>query len=130
MLRESLSGRKAGRRMFRLHARSILDVPSTTPKPTRVLEAPVSAPAPVTFCLGLWRLVRKSLVRWWLRLWAYQPNTLRSRWRETWIFEARLAYQKTCPSALRAFIFILMLLLLRQPRNNCADCAKRRSNIV
>ena len=49
---------------------------------------------------------------------------------ETWIFEARLAYQKTCPSALRAFIFILTLLLLRQPRNNCADCAKRRSNIV
>src|SRR2546429_2141 len=50
--------------------------------------------------------------------------------REPWIFEARLAYQKTCPSALRAFIFILMLLLVRQPRNNCADCAKRRSNIV
>src|SRR6266576_3697238 len=85
---------------------------------------------PVAFCLGLWRLARRSPVRWWLRLWAYQPNALRSPWRETWIFEAPLAYQKTCPSALRAFIFILMLLLLRQPRNNCADCAKRQSNIV
>jgi len=38
--------------------------------------------------------------------------------------------KRPCRSALRAFIFILMLLLLTQPRNNCADCAKRQSNIV
>jgi hypothetical protein len=28
-------------------------------------------------------------------LWAYRPNALRSRWRETWISEVPLAYQKT-----------------------------------
>jgi choline kinase len=51
-------------------------------------------------------------VRWWLRLWAYQPNASRSRWRETWIYEVHLAYQKTCPSVSRAFIFNLMLMRL------------------
>lgn len=93
-------------------------------------EAAVPAPVPVTFCLGLWRLARRSPVRWWLRLWAYQPNALRSRWRETWISEVPLAYQKTCPSALRAFIFILMLLRLRQHRNNCADCERKQNSIA
>src|SRR6266566_5934509 len=101
MLHKSESGRKVGRRMFRWPARSTSGVPSTMPKPTRESEAAVPAPVPVTFCLGLWRLARRSPVRWWLRLWAYQPNALRSPWRETWIFEAPLAYQKTCPSALR-----------------------------
>jgi hypothetical protein len=93
-------------------------------------EAAVPAPVPVTFCLGLWRLARRSPVRWWLRLWAYQPNALRSRWRETWISEAPLVSPKTCPSALRTFIFILMSPRLRQPRNNCADCERKQSSIA
>src|ERR1700681_162378 len=117
-----------GKRAFRRSTAS--GVPSTMPKPTRESAAAVPAPVLVTFCLGLWRLVRKSPVRWWPRLWAYQPNALRSRSRETWIFEAPLAYQKTCPSALRAFIFILTLLLLRQPRSNCADCKRKQNSIA
>ena len=111
--------------------RSTSDVPSTMPRPTRESEAAVPAPVPVTFCLGLWRLARRSPVRWWLRLWAYQPNALkRSRWRETWISEVPLAYQKTCSSALRVFIFILMSMRLRPPRNNCMDCEKKRNSIA
>src|SRR2546425_10532889 len=91
MLRKSLSGRKAGRRRFRLHARSILDAPSTRPRPTRESEAKVAAPVPETFCLGLWRPARRSPARWLLRRWAYRPNVLRLRPKGTWIFEARLA---------------------------------------
>ena len=47
-------------------------------------------------CSARWRLVRRSPVKWWLRRWAYRRNALRSRWKETWIFEARSAFQKTC----------------------------------
>src|SRR4030081_3890676 len=74
-------------------------------RPTKESGAPGPALVRATFCLGLWRLARRSPVRWWAQLWACQPNALRSRWKETWISEARLAYQKTCPPALRAFIF-------------------------
>src|SRR5207245_10745044 len=106
------------------------DVPSTQPRPTRESEALVAALVPVTFYWALWRLARRSPVRWWRRLWAYQPNTLKLRWTATWISEAPSAYQKTCPSALRAFIFILMLLRLRQPRNNCVDCERKQNSIA
>src|SRR4029077_11603968 len=69
----------------------------TKPKRTRELEARVPAPVPVTFCLGLWQLVRRSPVRWWLRLWAYRLNALRSRWRETWILRGTLGRSKDVP---------------------------------
>src|ERR1022692_4922672 len=91
--RESRSGRKGHRRMFQWHARLISGVPSTRLRPTRESEAPVPALAPAIFCLGRWRPARRSPVRWWLRLWAFRPNALRSQWRETWISEVRLAYQ-------------------------------------
>src|ERR1700687_3588991 len=130
MPRISLCGRKADKRMFRWHAPSISDVLSTRPRPTRESEAPEPAPVPVISCLGLWRLARRSLARWWRRLWAYQPNVLRLRWREAWVFEVLLAYQKTCPSALKAFISILMSPRLRQHRNNCADCERKQNSIA
>ncbi len=41
-----------------------------------------------------------------------------------------VGFEKTCPSALRAFIFILTLLLLRQPRSNCADCKRKQNSIA
>ena len=80
--------------------------------------------------LGVWRLARRSPVRWWPRLWVYPPNALRSRWKETWIFAALSAYPKTCPSALKRFIFISMLLRLMQPRNNCAGCERKQNSIA
>ena len=41
-----------------------------------------------------------------------------------------LGISKDVPSALRAFIFILTLLLLRQPRSNCADCKRKQNSIA
>ena len=61
---------------------------------------------------------------------AYPPSALRSRWKGTWIFEAPLAYQKTCLSALRPFDFILMSLRRRRPQNNCADCGRKQNSIA
>ena len=46
--RKSLSARKACRRIFLWHARSISDVPSTRPRPTRESEATVPAPVPAS----------------------------------------------------------------------------------
>src|SRR5712672_2591838 len=130
MLRASQSGQKAGRRTLRLPAQLISAAPSTKPRPTRELEARVPAPAPVTFCLGLWRHARRSPVRWWLQRWAFPPNESKSQWMATWIFEARLAYQETCPSALKAFVSILTLLHLKQQQNNSADCERKRNSIA
>src|SRR5713226_6543164 len=42
------------------------------------------ARVPVTSCLGLSRLARRSPVRWWRLRWAYPPNGLKSRWMESW----------------------------------------------
>src|SRR3981189_620291 len=114
MPRASLCGRKAGRRMSRGHALSISDAPSTRPRPTRESEAPAPARVPATFCLELSRLALRPTVRLGLPGWALQTDALRSQSRETWISEVPLVYQKTCLSALRAFIFVLMLSRQRQ----------------
>ena len=39
--------------------------------------AQVPVPVPAIFCLELWRLAPRSLVRWWRPLWAYPPNKSR-----------------------------------------------------
>src|SRR4029077_20077402 len=119
-----------GRRMFRSLARLISDGRSIRPRLTRASEAPVPALVLVIFYWGLWRLAPRSPARWWPQPWEYPPSALKSRWRETWIFGALLASPKTCPSALRTFVFSLILLHPRQRRNNYADCERKQNSIA
>src|SRR5579863_3524122 len=128
--RRSPSAQKVDRRMFRWRAPSISDAPSTKPKLTRESEARVRGPVPEIFYSGLWRLARRSPVRWWQRRWPYRPNALKLRWRANWISEARLAYQKTCQLVLRRFILVLTLPHPRQHRNNFAACERRQNSIA